>query len=294
MRTTQTPPSSRTPVLGAGFTLIELLVVIAIIAILAAILFPVFATAREKARQSSCASNMKQLALATLQYAQDYDECWPNTNGNSGYYGWAGKVYPFIKVTGVFTCPDDPTVSLTPNSTTPSIAVSYAMNWNLSSNGNRLTNVSTLTLLTAAASTVMYCEIRAPGSRNVQITNANEVNSQNVDGGDIGGCGYLYGANFYETGSLGQPGRNQCIDPNFPRGWHSNMSNFAFCDGHVKALPGRAVSPGHVPVATNSTPVANPSYCDQDACQYGTYGNAAGVSRMGQAPEQFVATFSPV
>lgn len=60
-----------------GFTLIELLVVIAIIAILAAILFPVFARAREKARQASCLSNLKQLALAMLMYAQDYDETWP-------------------------------------------------------------------------------------------------------------------------------------------------------------------------------------------------------------------------
>src|ERR1700722_16915261 len=60
-----------------GFTLIELLVVIAIIAILAAILFPVFAAAREKARQTSCASNLKQIGLAILQYAQDYDELYP-------------------------------------------------------------------------------------------------------------------------------------------------------------------------------------------------------------------------
>ena len=63
-----------------GFTLIELLVVIAIIAILAAILFPVFAKAREKSRQTSCLSNLKQLALAMAQYAQDYDEVLPRTN----------------------------------------------------------------------------------------------------------------------------------------------------------------------------------------------------------------------
>src|SRR5579872_2787695 len=60
-----------------GFTLIELLVVIAIIAILAAILFPVFARAREQARKASCISNMKQLGLAALMYTQDYDETWP-------------------------------------------------------------------------------------------------------------------------------------------------------------------------------------------------------------------------
>ena len=67
-----------------GFTLIELLVVIAIIAILAAILFPVFAKAREKARQITCTSNEKQLGLAFLQYVQDYDETYPSTYCN----GW--------------------------------------------------------------------------------------------------------------------------------------------------------------------------------------------------------------
>ncbi len=108
-----------------GFTLIELLVVIAIIAILAAILFPVFARAREKARQTSCLSNLKQIGLAHLMYAQDYDETFlrgryhgtcmfghlhnAGTNGGTeaitDYYGWFTHIYPYINNTQVFRCP---------------------------------------------------------------------------------------------------------------------------------------------------------------------------------------------
>ena len=90
-----------------GFTLIELLVVIAIIAILAAILFPVFAKAREKARQTSCLSNVKQLMLAVVQYCQDYDETMPMNGYTSGatlvYFG--DEIYPYCKNTQMFTCP---------------------------------------------------------------------------------------------------------------------------------------------------------------------------------------------
>ncbi len=94
-----------------GFTLIELLVVIAIIAILAAILFPVFAKAREKARTSSCLSNVKQITLATMQYAQDYDENLPMSGkwnpppSGPGFIYWFDAIGPYVKNTQVFICP---------------------------------------------------------------------------------------------------------------------------------------------------------------------------------------------
>ncbi len=89
-----------------GFTLIELLVVIAIIAILAAILFPVFAKAREKARQASCLSNEKQLALGTLMYAQDYDERLPmRWHSTNSAFRTPCMIYPYVKNVQIFECP---------------------------------------------------------------------------------------------------------------------------------------------------------------------------------------------
>ncbi|MHB8993998.1 MAG: DUF1559 family PulG-like putative transporter [Armatimonadota bacterium] len=101
-----------------GFTLIELLVVIAIIAILAAILFPVFAKAREKARQSSCLSNVKQLGLGLLSYAQDHDEMLPAFS--YGGIKWDGLIQPYVKNTQIFRCPSASTLTL-----------AYGWNYNL-------------------------------------------------------------------------------------------------------------------------------------------------------------------
>jgi prepilin-type N-terminal cleavage/methylation domain-containing protein/prepilin-type processing-associated H-X9-DG protein len=115
------PTQSRPTYSARGFTLIELLVVIAIIAILAAILFPVFAQAREAARKTSCSSNLKQIGTAVLMYKQDYDETFPqaywylnDNSGAGGYVQWSGSCQPYIKNWGIFICPSDKNRGLAP------------------------------------------------------------------------------------------------------------------------------------------------------------------------------------
>jgi len=265
---------------ASGFTLIELLVVIAIIAILAAILFPVFARARENARRASCQSNLKQIGLAFAQYTQDYDESYfvssPYQAGCNGY-GWAGAIMPYAKNIQVYRCPSD---SFTQTGTStyfghtdPLTTVSYAYNRNVS-----LTPA--LSDQVAPAMTVLEFECRSVAV----LTNPNAQNLGDAEWG--GGCGGNEAStagnggdgapNTAGTGNdgwiqrggfarnimyMGNPLRiNNNPAGNDFTGRHLSTSNFLYLDGHVKALASQSVSPGNN--ATASTMAQDtPSCC---------------------------------
>jgi prepilin-type N-terminal cleavage/methylation domain-containing protein/prepilin-type processing-associated H-X9-DG protein len=217
-----------------GFTLIELLVVIAIIAILAAILFPVFAKVREKARQTSCSSNMRQLGLGMLQYSQDYDEHWPSSKATSGFAaGWAGSIYPYVKSKSVFTCPDDNT-----SATSPNVPISYAVNDNISnlaiSGGAQAATAAGAAV--APASSIMLFEVEKITG---DPSNPAETSSlYQVDACD-GGPGL-------EAMGTKIAGMNSCgmfeIGSNYV---HTNGSNLVALDGHVKFLRPTQISTGY-------------------------------------------------
>ncbi|MDR3707699.1 MAG: DUF1559 domain-containing protein [Capsulimonadaceae bacterium] len=255
----------------AGFTLIELLVVIAIIAILAAILFPVFATAREKARQASCASNEKQLGVAFLQYTQDYDEMvpagtnyWASFCGTNTGQGWAWELYPYLKSAGVFACPDDnvPDAAVTAGGVTTT--VSYAVNMNLAfgmapyssgCGGSPSGADGNLTKFSAPALTCLLFEIQGDSARVTGYSGGQyayytaSLSGNNYD--------YLYQNNccgdtphgttsplstLATGGSAASPLNTINLTPGIGR--HSNLANFLACDGHVKSLQAGQVSGG--------------------------------------------------
>lgn len=214
-----------------AFTLIELLVVIAIIAILAAILFPVFARARENARRSSCQSNLKQIGLGILQYSQDYDEkfvpCGLNIGGQSP---WAEVVQPYMKSKQVFRCPSNPqeiSMALTP--TTARITTNYI------ANGNRTTQLSNSGFNYARP--LDNCE-----HTDSTITLARSLSEAVEPARSISVCEFtLVGTtagNYANLQSTSQV--NGQLNPTN----HLGTSNFLFIDGHVKSLKPTATVKG--------------------------------------------------
>lgn len=227
----------------SAFTLIELLVVIAIIGLLAAILFPVFARARENARRAACQSNLKQLGLGMIQYFQDYDEYPPCGNVNPINYrvgeGWAGQLLPYIKSTQVFQCPS---AHGQPTPTGGKSYYSYAYNPGLvrDQNGGSYDNLSTLrpiTVFVAASKTVLLSEIEA----NSYILNESESASAVSNG-----AGFTSSGAAYPTGVNAHPGSgwSGSLDPQ-PNERHFDGANYLAVDGHVKWFKPDQISYGY-------------------------------------------------
>jgi len=257
-----------------GFTLIELLVVIAIIAILAAILFPVFAKVREKARQASCASNEKQLGIALVQYVQDYDETFPNGGQNFNCAGWAAPVYPYVKSTAVYHCPDDPTG---PSGT--NVPISYAINDSLIGDQNSASGAK-LAALNAPSSTVMLCEIQGYTGEVTTVSTLGPPAIIDYSPGATADTKYWGGhpAGGNASYAIGNP-PGQSLSLISTQTVHTNGSNFLATDGHVKWLVPGAISGGKD--NASSTGVQNEAtndYAAGTACMDNLPADAASAS----------------
>lgn len=240
----------------SGFTLIELLVVIAIIAILAAILFPVFAQAREKARQSTCLSNEKQQAIAILQYVQDADELYPRGLLDTPHweYPMVTQIQPYIKSNAAFFCPDD---SLAGTKASTYTCISYGYNsycnawWMWRGVIGNPWQSRAAAEITQPASTILICDQASDDAKN--------INNWSIKGNVIWGESSLVGNTWVggqgwtELSNDQIPDGTQTISAKFDgKGRYGAVSvahvgkklaNFGFVDGHVKSMDPALTNP---------------------------------------------------